>query len=81
MANVQLQLVFTFCGKMIDKRATINYYRIAMRDWRNGQTRTFKWRVGDRVSSSLTSRTKKENHKFFVVFFFFIYMIFKFVSQ
>ena len=29
-----------------------------MRDWRNGQTRTFKGRVGDRVSSSLTSRTK-----------------------
>ena len=28
-----------------------------MRDWRNGQTRTFKGRVGDRVSSSLTSRT------------------------
>ena len=30
-----------------------------MRDWRNRQTRTFKGRVGDRVSSSLTSRTKK----------------------
>ena len=29
-----------------------------MRDWRNRQTRTFKGRVGDRVSSSLTSRTK-----------------------
>ena len=28
-----------------------------MRDWRNRQTRTFKGRVGDRVSSSLTSRT------------------------
>lgn len=31
-----------------------------MRDWRNRQTRTFKGRVGDRVSSSLTSRTKSE---------------------
>ena len=31
-----------------------------MRDWRNGQTRTFKGRVGDRVSSSLTSRTNKK---------------------
>ncbi len=29
-----------------------------MRDWRNRQTRTFKGRVRDRVSSSLTSRTK-----------------------
>ena len=33
-----------------------------MRDWRNGQTRTFKGRVGDRVSSSLTSRTKNQEH-------------------
>ena len=32
-----------------------------MRDWRNRQTRTFKGRVRDRVSSSLTSRTKQEN--------------------
>ena len=28
-----------------------------MRDWRNRQTRAFKGRMGDRVSSSLTSRT------------------------
>ena len=33
-----------------------------MRDWRNRQTRTFKGRVRDRVSSSLTSRTKR-THK------------------
>ena len=35
-----------------------------MRDWRNGQTRTFKGRVGDRVSSSLTSRTTRNGLPF-----------------
>ena len=34
---------------------------IAMRDWRNRQTRAFKGRMGDRVSSSLTSRTRSGN--------------------
>ena len=37
----------------------INYHNKAMRDWRNRQTRAFKGRMGDRVSSSLTSRTNK----------------------
>ena len=41
-----------------------------MRDWRNRQTRTFKGRVGDRVSSSLTSRTKRTN-SLLVPFLFF----------
>ena len=45
--------------KTFDKRQAIYYNVQAMRDWRNRQTRTFKGRVGDRVSSSLTSRTKK----------------------
>ena len=40
-----------------------------MRDWRNRQTRTFKGRVGDRVSSSLTSRTKRTN-SLLVLFYF-----------
>ena len=40
-----------------------------MRDWRNGQTRTFKGRVGDRVSSSLTSRTKRTNTNVLVLFY------------
>ena len=39
-----------------------------MRDWRNRQTRTFKGRVGDRVSSSLTSRTKRTNTNVLVLF-------------
>lgn len=43
--------------KTFDKFSTLHYYYVAMRDWRNRQTRTFKGRVGDRVSSSLTSRT------------------------
>ena len=33
-----------------------------MRDWRNRQTRAFKGRVGDRVGSSPTSRTKKNGN-------------------
>lgn len=41
-----------------------------MRDWRNRQTRTFKGRVGDRVSSSLTSRTKKRATQLSVALFF-----------
>lgn len=41
-----------------------------MRDWRNRQTRTFKGRVGDRVSSSLTSRTKIKTTDETVVFCF-----------
>lgn len=40
-----------------------------MRDWRNRQTRTFKGRVGDRVSSSLTSRTKKKSNAISVALF------------
>ena len=40
-----------------------------MRDWRNRQTRTFKGRVGDRVSSSLTSRTKKRATQLSVALF------------
>ena len=41
-----------------------------MRDWRNRQTRTFEGRVGDRVSSSLTSRTKKRATQLSVALFF-----------
>ena len=40
-----------------------------MRDWRNRQTRTFKGRVGDRVSSSLTSRTKRTSTNVLVLFY------------
>ena len=41
-----------------------------MRDWRNRQTRTFKGRVGDRVSSSLTSRTKRTSTNVLVLFYY-----------
>ena len=44
---------------------------MAMRDWRNRQTRAFKGRMGDRVSSSLTSRTKIEKPQDIVVFLVF----------
>lgn len=56
--------------KTFDKRQAIYYNVQAMRDWRNRQTRTFKGRVGDRVSSSLTSRTKKRAMQLSVALFF-----------
>ena len=52
---------------MFDKLRRLHYYYMAMRDWRNGQTRTFKGRVGDRVSSSLTSRTTNRPHGRFYI--------------
>ena len=55
--------------KTFDKRQAIYYNVQAMRDWRNRQTRTFKGRVGDRVSSSLTSRTKKRATQLSVALF------------
>ena len=54
-----LDFALKYCKKTFDKRGVIHYNGLAMRDWRNRQTRTFKGRVGDRVSSSLTSRTNK----------------------
>ena len=55
--------------KTFDKRHGMHYNVQAMRDWRNRQTRTFKGRVGDRVSSSLTSRTKKRATQLSVALF------------
>ena len=57
-----LDITANNCKKTFDKRRAIHYNSLAMRDWRNRQTRTFKGRVGDRVSSSLTSRTNKKQH-------------------
>ena len=57
-----LDITANNCKKTFDKRHAIHYNSLAMRDWRNRQTRTFKGRVGDRVSSSLTSRTNKKQH-------------------
>ena len=63
--------VFKNSPKTVDKFNHINYYNMAMRDWRNRQTRAFKGRMGDRVSSSLTSRTKIKKPQDIVVFLVF----------
>ena len=60
--DIFLDITANNCKKTFDKRRAIHYNSLAMRDWRNRQTRTFKGRVGDRVSSSLTSRTNKKQH-------------------
>lgn len=65
-----LDITANNCKKTFDKRRAIHYNSLAMRDWRNRQTRTFKGRVGDRVSSSLTSRTKKKSDTVVSLLFF-----------
>mgnify|MGYP007081756874 CR=1 FL=1 len=64
-----LDITANNCKKTFDKRRAIHYNGLAMRDWRNRQTRTFKGRVGDRVSSSLTSRTNKKSDTSVSLFF------------